>query len=84
MYEDFLECQKNYSVYLDSVENVVRTLGLLENVKNNSQLLGIVKEIRFTVEDILKILEVGLDVCFARFTVDSCRFYRHHTKSAVL
>lgn len=58
MYEAFLECQKNYSVYLDSVENVMRTLGLLDNVKNDSQLLGIVKEIRFTVEDILKILEV--------------------------
>lgn len=58
IYESFLECQKNYSVYLDSMENVVRTLGLLENVKNDSQLLGIIKEIRFTVEDIFKILEV--------------------------
>lgn len=58
IYEEFLECQKNYSVYLDSVENVVRTLGLLKSVKNDSQLLGIIKEIRFTVEDILKILEV--------------------------
>lgn len=60
IYEAFLECQKDYSVYLDSVENVIRTLGLLESVKNDSQLLGTIKEIRFTVEDILKILEVGV------------------------
>lgn len=59
IYESFVECQRNYSVYLDSMENVVRTLGILKNVKNDSQLLSIIKEIRFTVEDILKILEVS-------------------------
>lgn len=63
LHEAFLDCQRNYSVYLDSVENVVRSLGLLEQVKNETEVLRLVKDLRFTVEDILRILEVGVIRC---------------------
>lgn len=63
IYFSYLECQKNHSIYLNSIQTVVRALGFyshIENVYNETQLM---QQLRTTIEwDILENLNVSFSI----------------------
>lgn len=58
IHDSYLECQKNYSVYLNSVESALRAIAVFSHLQE-VEVLQQIKDIRFVIEEILNLTKVS-------------------------